>query len=56
MEILGQMVHHVTDQLVLMGILYVVEPALMSNRLTNVGPRRVGDARYTWNAHQWEIR
>jgi hypothetical protein len=50
------MVHHVTDRLVLMGILYVVEPALISNRLVNVGPRKAGDARHTWNAHEWDSR
>jgi peptide/nickel transport system substrate-binding protein len=54
--ILGQMVHHVTDNVVLLGIFFIVEPALISNRILNVTPRRSEDALHTWNAHEWDLR
>jgi peptide/nickel transport system substrate-binding protein len=57
MQILGDMVHHMTDQLVTMGIFYVVEAILVSNRLVNVGPPVGEDAALqTWNAHEWDVR
>lgn len=54
-QILGQIVHHMTDRLVHMGIFYVVEAALISNRLKNVGSTKVEATLQTWNAHEWEL-
>jgi ABC-type transport system substrate-binding protein len=56
MQILGDMVHHMTDQLVTMGIFYVVEAILVSNRLQNVGPPIGEDALQTWDAHEWDVK
>ena len=33
MQALGQVVHHISDQLNVMGLIYDVQPALISNRL-----------------------
>jgi peptide/nickel transport system substrate-binding protein len=55
-QMLAAMVHHVTDQLVVMGICYVVEPALITNRLVNMSRRSVDESVDTWNAHEWELR
>ena len=52
-QALGQVVHHMTDQLLVMGIFYTVEPALISNRVTNILSRKVENGRHTWNAHEW---
>jgi peptide/nickel transport system substrate-binding protein len=54
--ILGDMVAHMTDNVVVLGIFFIVEPALISNRIANVTPRQVEDVLHTWNAHEWEIR
>jgi peptide/nickel transport system substrate-binding protein len=54
-QALGQIVHHMTDQLIIMGIFYTVEPSLVSNRLVNVTGRKTEDVRQPWNAHEWDI-
>jgi peptide/nickel transport system substrate-binding protein len=49
MQVLGQILHHETDQLPVMRLFYDPEPVPVSNRLKNVpgGP--------PWNAHLWEL-
>jgi len=49
-QILAQIVHHMTDQLVLMGIVYDPPLRLISNRVYNV------PAGVPWNAHEWDVR
>jgi peptide/nickel transport system substrate-binding protein len=55
MDVLAQLMHHITDQLVIMGIFYNVAPSLIGNRLVNVTP---GGERATqaWNAHLWDVK
>jgi peptide/nickel transport system substrate-binding protein len=55
-QILGQMVQHMTENVVLLGIFFIVEPALISNRILNVTPRNAEDALHTWNAHEWDMK
>jgi peptide/nickel transport system substrate-binding protein len=55
-QVLAAMVRHVTDQLVVMGICYVVEPALITNRLANMSRRSVDESVDTWNSHDWDLR
>jgi len=51
MQVLGQIVHHVSDQLNVMGLFYDLRTTLVSNRLEHVS------AQYpTWNAHEWELK
>jgi peptide/nickel transport system substrate-binding protein len=54
-QAISQIVHEVSDQLVWMGIFFDTGPALISNRLVNVGAGENG-AKATWNASQWAIR
>jgi hypothetical protein len=44
-----------TDQLIIMGVFYTVEPSLVSSRLVNVGGRKTEDVRQPWNAHEWDV-
>lgn len=55
LEVLGQILHHLSDQVVMMGILYNTSPTLLSNRLVNVGAGGQG-ATEAWNAHEWDVR
>jgi ABC-type oligopeptide transport system substrate-binding subunit len=55
MRLLGDMVHHATDQLLLLSLFHEPEPVLISNRLVNVGGSR-GMNIQAWNAHEWDIR
>jgi peptide/nickel transport system substrate-binding protein len=51
MQVLGQIVHHISDQLNAMGLFYDLRTTLVSNRLEHV------TAQYpTWNAHEWDLR
>ncbi len=56
LRFLGDALHHLTDNLVVMGIFYIVEPTLITDRLLNVHERRSEEATHTWNAHEWELR
>jgi peptide/nickel transport system substrate-binding protein len=51
LEVVRQMVHHISDQLAVMGVLYDVSPMLISNHLQNVKAEL--DTR---NAHEWDWR
>ncbi len=55
MRLFGDVVHHVTDQLLLLTLFHEPEPVLIGNRLVNVsGPR--GMSMQAWNAHEWDVR
>jgi peptide/nickel transport system substrate-binding protein len=55
MELMGQVVRHISDQVLILGIFYNVSPTLFSNRLLNVGAAGQG-ATQAWNAHLWDVR
>ncbi len=54
-QVIGQIVHKVTDEQIWMGTVFDSEPALISNRLTDVGAKANGST-MTWNAHAWGVR
>lgn len=52
MQVLGQIVHHISDQLNAMGLFYDLRPTLVSNRLLNFT-----SAQYpTWNVQEWDLK
>jgi peptide/nickel transport system substrate-binding protein len=55
-QVLGQIVRHMTDNLVVLGLLYALEPDFISNRLEGLTPVTGDNARATWNAHQWDLK
>jgi ABC-type transport system substrate-binding protein len=52
---LGDVLHHITDQLVWIGLYHEVSPALIGRRLVNVGPPVLGPTQ-AYNAHEWDVR
>jgi ABC-type transport system substrate-binding protein len=54
-EAAGQIVRHMTEQVVWLGLFYRVEPTLVSKRVRNVtaGPQGFTQA---WNAHEWDTQ
>ncbi len=50
MRALGQVVHHISDQLNVMGLFYDVRPTLIGNRLQNAYVQNP-----TWNVHEWNL-
>jgi peptide/nickel transport system substrate-binding protein len=53
--VVQQIVHHLTDQLVQISILYVTEPTMIANRLVNVAGAVQGSTE-TWNIHAWDLK
>lgn len=51
LQILGDMIHHHTSNVVLMYLMYSSQPLAISNRLVNVTA-----AKDTANAHEWDVR
>jgi peptide/nickel transport system substrate-binding protein len=54
MIVLGQIVHHITDQVVWLGLFHDTEATMIGNRLRNVTARSQSSAQ-TWNAHEWDV-
>lgn len=48
MQILGEIIHHLTDRVLTLGLFFDGTPALVGRRITGVTPRQQG-----WNAHTW---
>jgi peptide/nickel transport system substrate-binding protein len=56
-QVLGQILHMMTDQLLVLGIIYESDPYLIGNRIVNMNPPR-GNVRSpeAWNGHEWDVR
>lgn len=54
MQVLRQIVHHMTDQVLVLGLFYDVDITMVAKRLKNVSraSRSGGEA---WNVHEWEL-
>jgi peptide/nickel transport system substrate-binding protein len=55
-ELLGQLIAHLDDQAVTMGLFYDNLAALIGNRVANVVVPQQYGAQYVWSAHLWELR
>ena len=55
-QTLAQIVNHITDQVVMMGILFNVEPILVGSRLVNVNVARPDGVRDSWNSWEWDVK
>lgn len=52
MQILGRVVHRISDELIVMGLFYDVRTYMVSKRIMNVTPAY----NTTWNVQEWDIR
>ncbi len=55
-QLLASIVHHMTENLTLLGIHHATQVDLVTNRLSNVLPVNSEDGRLTWNIHEWELK
>lgn len=55
LPVLGQILHRLSDQVAVMGLVYDAEPALIANRLVNVGAAAFQSIQ-PWNVHEWDVR
>lgn len=52
---LAQIVHHVSDQAVVLPLAWRADPTAIASRLVNVGVKGPY-ATQAWNAHEWDVR
>ena len=53
-KVLGEIVKHVAENVVVIHIFYDVVPQLMNKRVMNVTPRST--LSQAWNAHHWDVK
>ena len=54
MGLLGQIVHHLSDQIPSLGLFYVVDSTIYSKRIANM-TKRTDKATQAWNAEEWDL-
>jgi peptide/nickel transport system substrate-binding protein len=54
-QALGQIVTHIADQVIMMGLFYISEPTLIANRVQNVTARPPASTQ-AWNAVEWDVK
>ncbi len=55
-RLMAEIIHHMTDQALTMGLFYDVVPMMVGKRLAGDIHLRTINASEVWNAHQWDIR
>ncbi len=56
LRVAGDIVHHLTDQVIVMDQFYDATPTAVGNRLINVPNKVARGGTNTWNAHEWDVR
>jgi ABC-type transport system substrate-binding protein len=57
MQLLGDAIYHITEQVVMFPLFYNTEFTLVANRVANVEARKAATgAAQAWNSHQWELK
>jgi peptide/nickel transport system substrate-binding protein len=54
MSVLGQIVHHLSDQIPSLGLFYVVDSTIFTKRMSGM-TKRTERATQAWNAQEWDI-
>jgi peptide/nickel transport system substrate-binding protein len=54
--VLGQIMQHTTENLIVMGLFYDVEPMAVANRLTGVEMRKAELSSPIFNVHEWDLK
>jgi hypothetical protein len=53
-QVLGQIVSHLADQVIMLGLFYISEPTLIANRVQHVTARPPTSTQ-AWNAVEWDV-
>jgi len=54
-EVIAQIMRRITGEAIWLTLFFDTEPALIANRVLNVGARGE-DSNHAWNAHDWDVR
>ncbi len=55
-QVLAQIIRHMTENLNTMGLIYDVDPVMISNRLDRVIAVKNARPTVAWNAHEWGLK
>lgn len=55
LAVLGQILHHLTDQVVILGLFYDIEAAPVSKRLQTATVRKVQPSTQAWDVQEWDV-
>jgi peptide/nickel transport system substrate-binding protein len=55
-QLLGEIIHHMTDQLVWMGLFYNAEATMVAQRIQHAAANNATGTTQAWNAHEWNVR
>lgn len=53
--VLGQIIHHISDQVVPLPLFYAAVPTMIGNRLRNISARNGRGSTEAWNAEAWDV-
>jgi len=56
MAVAGDIVHHVSDQVAWMGLIYQATPILVSNRVQGVTQAKAARASTLASIHTWDVK
>ncbi len=54
--IMAEIIHHMTDQLVWMGLFYNVEATMIADRIQHAAANNAAATTQAWNAHEWDVQ
>ena len=55
LRVAGQIVRHMTDQVIVLDQFYDASPTVVGHRLQNVANSVARGGTNTWNAHEWAV-
>ncbi len=56
LQLAGQMIHKITDEVIVLGLVCDIEPTAIATPLQWVTARPRGGTTQAWNAHEWDVR
>lgn len=55
-RVIGRILQHISDQVVILPLYYDAVVALVGNRIQNMGVRKAQGSNDSWNAEMWDLR
>ena len=55
LQVIGQMIRRITDEVVVLGLFYDIEPTAIAKPVQGMTARARGGTTQAWNAHEWDV-
>lgn len=56
MQILGQIIYHISENLNVMPLVYGASFIMVGDRIVGVGPQKAPGSSMLWNSHEWDVK